>query len=292
MDTNTRNYKKVFLITIIGVAVVWLGGNSLVYALAGLNVTYSPTNSAIIPAAAIVTDTHKKEIEAMQHTLDSIVARNSSMDVAVSVVDLRTGASYDHGVEAPFGAASTIKVLSAALYLHKVEQGTATLSKKLNGVSAQKQLEDMIEQSDNNAWKSINDYLGHPALMAYAKEIGMQQYNPEGHILTSHDLALLLAKLYNKQLLNETHTNQLLGYMKTATTQGYLAASVPTGATLYSKAGWLDDRFNEGSIVTSGSGSYVLVIFSKSHTATYDATAGKAVYKAINQAVTKALAAA
>src|SRR6185503_1210583 len=145
-----------------------------------------------------------------------IVNNSGEMEIGVAIYDLNSDKSYHYGVSEPFIAASTSKLLTASLFLHRVEAGQDSLSEAVGAGSAQYELSQMIEQSDNDAWQAFNDRLTHDGLLAYAQSIGITNYNPDDNTLSADDIALLLAKLYKNQLLNPQHTHLLLSYMQLA----------------------------------------------------------------------------
>jgi beta-lactamase class A len=174
------------------------------------------------------------------------------------------------------------------MYLHGVQAGKYTLSQSVGGYSARYQLQQMIELSDNTAWQNLNDILTHDGLENYASSIGLSNYDPDQNTLTVNDISLLLGKIYKHQLLNTANTNLLLSYMQNANEGNYIAASIPAGVKVYHKAGWLVDRIHDAAIIDNGHHPYVLVIFTKDNSGTYDSTQGQQIFAAITTATTQA----
>lgn len=220
----------------------------------------------------------------MSASIQSAISGNSSMDVGVAIEDLNDGQHYVYGVTDPFVAASVGKLMTANLYLHDVEMGRYSLNKQLSYGSAKYELQQMIEQSDNQAWEDFNTLLTHTALNSYATSIGISNYDPHQNTLTPNDIALLLGKFYKGQLLNQSDTQLLLSYMQSANETAYIVASVPDGVKVYHKAGWLSDRVNDSAVIDNGKHPYVLVIFSKQKSGSYNAAAGQQLFAAITQA--------
>ncbi|MEK7626411.1 MAG: serine hydrolase [Patescibacteria group bacterium] len=209
-----------------------------------------------------------------------------NIQTSVAVVDLTNQKSYSYGTQAPFDSASVAKVVTATLFLHKVEQGKYSLSEKFGTETASEQLKAMIEDSDNTAWKLFNDELTHPELDSWARQNGMTSYTSDKNQMTSNDMASLLQKLYAKKLLNEQNTNLLLSHMKVSE-NSLISQYAPAGATVYRKAGWLSDRYHEATIVDNGKHPYVLVIFSKTSAEVYPSGTGKGMYKSIVDVTTR-----
>ena len=225
---------------------------------------------------------------AMASQINQVIQSYPGMDIGVAIQDLNSGKSYHYGVSEPFLAASVSKLLTATLFLHQVEQGQQTLSEPVGGYTAQYELQQMIEQSDNDAWQNLNDLLSHDTLQNYADSIGFTNYDPDQNTLTVDDISMLLGKIYSGALLNQSHSQLILNYMKDANYDSFIPASVPAGVKVYHKAGWLDDRFHDAAIIDNSKHPYVLVIFTKDTTGTYDTTVGHQIFDAITQATTKA----
>ncbi len=214
------------------------------------------------------------------------VINNSNLEVGVSIIDLTNSQRYDYGLgDTEYIAASTTKLLSASLFLHDVEQGQDSLSQPLGDSTAQAEMQKMIVISDDDAWEDFNNLLGHPALLQYARSLGMNSYDPDNNTITSDDLALLLERLYQGKLLNTQHTNLLLGYMAKADYTQYIGAVIPSGVKFYHKIGFLDDRVMDAAIIDNGRHPYVLVIFTKDPSGdSYNQTEGAEVFHDITTA--------
>jgi len=231
------------------------------------------------PKPKKVTDT-----SALKADLTKII-KKYPYDSSVSVVDLNSGTLVQAGDSYPFVAASTTKLLTALLYFNNVEAGQLGLNDDISGKPAKEQLELMINKSDNNAWASLNNELSKQSLEAYAHKNGFQSYNAEKNTINSNDMAQLLAKLYNKQLINSDHTSLLLSWMQNTSEETFIPPAVPKENKLYHKAGYLNDRIHDAAIIDNGSAPFVLVIYSKSYSATYDASIGKKLFNQVTSNV-------
>lgn len=221
----------------------------------------------------------------MASQINQIIA-GSSLEIGVSIIDISNDKHYQYGLgSTDYEAASTTKLLSAALFLHNVEQGQASLGQPLGDATAQTEMQKMIVISDDDAWVAFNGLLGHPALLQYARSLGMNSYDPDNNVISSDDLALLLTRLYQHKLLNTQHTNLLLAYMAKADYPQYIGGAVPAGVKFYHKIGYLDDRIMDAAIIDNGRHPYALVIFTKDPSGTgYDQTAGQQVFHDITNA--------
>ena len=221
--------------------------------------------------------------------INSVINTYPDMDIGVSIEDLNNDQRYHYGISNPFIAASISKVLTATLFLHEVQLGQQTLNEDVDGYTARYELQQLIEISDDNAWANLNDLLTHNALSSYAQQIGLQNYDPDQNTLTVDDISLLLAKLYEGELLNAADTKLLITYLHDANYDNWIVASVPAGVKVYHKIGFLDDRVHDAAIIDNGKHPYVLVIFTKTDDdSDYDDTEGHQIFAAITTASVQA----
>lgn len=206
-------------------------------------------------------------------------------DTSVSILDLNSNTLIQVGDSYPFIAASTTKLLTALLYLSDVEAGKASLDTAMAGKPARQQLQLAINQSDNDALLKLNNHLGKDRLAVYAQSRGLKSYDVQRNTITSDDMAQLMAYLYNRQLLNEEHTKLLLSWMKNTSEERFIPPSVPQSMNVYHKAGYLPDRVHDAGIIDNGSTPFVIVIYSKSYTPSYDYLLGQKLYKEVTSQV-------
>jgi hypothetical protein len=123
--------------------------------------------------------------------------------------------------------------------------------------------------------------MSHEELAAYAQKIGFTDYDPDRNTVTPGNIAKLLSNFYQRRLLNEVNTNLLLSYMERAKEVPYISDVAPAGVKVYHKPGYLTDRIHDATIIDNGDRPYVLVIFTKSHTSTYNTAAGTDIFTTI-----------
>lgn len=203
----------------------------------------------------------KQKADRFEAQIQSLIAANPTDSLSVAVTSdsqpLKTIGSTD-----TFDGASTAKLLTAADYLHHVEQGTASLQRRIDGQTAQHWLQIMLVNSDDTAWAELNGYLTHDDLANYADSIGFTKYDPDTNNFTARDVASLLQQLYAGKLLNPVHRSQMLNYLSRANYRQFIVAAVPAGDSVYHKVGWDGDTINDGAVMTNGQKYVVLVIFS------------------------------
>lgn len=195
--------------------------------------------------------------------VNEIIAQNPGIDISVTAIDANTSTSYNFGIQDNFAGASTTKVLTAAAFLHQVEEGTHSLNEALGSSTAQQQIKQMINRSNNDSWALLNKAVGYANLEAYAKSIGASSYQWSGNIITAGDEALILKKLYKRELINEEHTSLVLSYMQNTNNEDMIPVVVPAGATFYHKYGQLEDRLHDAAIIDFKDQPIILVIYTK-----------------------------
>jgi beta-lactamase class A len=220
--------------------------------------------------------------------IERILAANTNLAIGISMIDLTTGQDYSYGESGDFTAASITKLITASMFLHEVEAGNTSLNDTIGDDSAVQHLERLIVESDNDSWQALDAVLTTKGLQAYADSLGLASYEARTNTVSSTDIASLLGRLYQNKLLNTQHTQLLLSYMARASQADYIVAAAPSGAHVYHKAGWLEDRLHDAAIIDDGTHAYALVIFTKSYDDDYDYVAAKPLFASITQAANQA----
>ncbi|MCO4257232.1 serine hydrolase [Pseudarthrobacter cellobiosi] len=219
--------------------------------------------------------------------IDAIIGANSQYQVGVALMATGCGDVHQYGVEEPFEAASTAKILTAAACYHLVEEGSASLDDPLGAFTSDFQIQAMVQDRNNESWSLLMDAVGLSELSEYAASIDVT-YDPEVNTLSTADMAHILAELFEGMLPDQEHTEQLLSYMQDTNYENLLPAAVPDGVTVFHKYGLLDDELHDAAILSMSSGSYVLVVFTKGADLS-DIPERTVVIQEITKAVTAAL---
>ena len=215
--------------------------------------------TAAFPSSAPTSAPNSISLDA---AINGVLADNSQYQVGVALLDLNSGALKQYGVEEPFEAASTAKVLTAVAYYMLVEAGDASLDDPMGDYTAGFQLQEMVQDSDNDSWALLSDAVGHARLQADAAAMGVS-YDPEENTLTTAGMARILADLYGGKLLNQEHTEQLLSYMQETNNEDLIPAALPDGVSVFHKYGLLDDELHDAAILATATRSVVLVVYTK-----------------------------
>ncbi len=201
----------------------------------------------------------------LTNQINTILSQNTDIVFGVSIRYVNSGDVYDYGNTGAMTAASVTKVLTAVDYLKQVELGKRSLDTIMaNGQTAQANIEDMIVVSDNDAWHVLNENLTYTQLQQYAHSIGLASYDYTDNTISSHDTAQLFGDLYERKLINESNTQLLLSYMERANYRDLIIPAVPTYDTTYHKAGEYLENLNDAAVITNGTDTVVLSIYTKS----------------------------
>ena len=225
---------------------------------------------------------------ALASRLGAIISQNPDLDISISLTDLQTGARYHYGETASYDAASMIKLITAADFLHHVENGDMSLDAEYGDDTGQNQLQKMIVDSDNTAWSDLENAVTLDDQQSYAASIGLSSYQVDSNVISSNDINLLLEKLCDHRLLDASNTNLLLGYMKQANYRDYIVAAIPADIEVYHKVGLLDDRLLDAAIIKQGNRSYILSIFTKAEDGSYDFSRGSTLFGDITRVTLQA----
>lgn len=202
----------------------------------------------------------KRKIAIFSTQLSALLVANPADTIGVATASTNDSVQ-SYGVGDPFDGASDGKLLTAADYLHHVEQGTASLNQDIDGQTAEYWLNIMLVNSDDNAWAELNEYLTHDDLENYAGTIGFNDYDPNINTFLPSDTARLLQQLYSGQLLNNADRSLMLDYLAQANYRTYIVPAVPKDDMVYHKIGLDDDEVNDAAIITNGQKYLVLAIF-------------------------------
>lgn len=108
---------------------------------------------------------------ALDSEINQIISNNKDITFGISIQYLNTGQVHNYGVTEAMTAASVTKVLTAVDYYKQVELGHKKLDTVMsNGQTAQRNIEQMIVVSSNDAWHTLNEDLTYQQLHRF-KEV-------------------------------------------------------------------------------------------------------------------------
>jgi beta-lactamase class A len=201
-----------------------------------------------------------EDARALDARIEEIIDDAEDYEVGVAVADLPDGDLRILGDESPFFAASTAKVLTAAAFYHLVETGERSLEELLGAYDAESHIEAMVNESNNESWLLLMQSIGYPGLIEYATSIGVV-YDPEENLLTTADMARVLAALSSGELLDATHTEQLLGHMQDTNNETLIPAGTDAGISVHHKYGQIDGFLHDAALLDYRGHTEALVIY-------------------------------
>ncbi len=184
------------------------------------------------------------------------------------VVDLATGASASLGASTSLSSASLYKLFVAYGVLAQVDAGTRELDEVVGstGLDVATCLERSITVSDNPCGEGLGTLIGWTALDATLAAEGyagtdLDRSTPGAtrQTTTAGDVALLLERLVDGDLLSTTSTDLLLGWLAGQQLNDEIPAGLPEGTEVAHKTGRLDDCVHDAGIVSAPEGDYLVV---------------------------------
>lgn len=184
---------------------------------------------------------------------------------AVAMVDLSDRGYSDvmYNADTQFTSASTYKIFVAYAMINDVETGRRTWSSAINGTTWDACLSRMIINSDNTCPEAYLASIGYSKFNEIVQSLGVSDktaFQPYDMRTTAGDLALVLQKLYQGELMSEENKSKLLGLMSRQVYRQGIPTGVGGAGVVYDKVGFMDDLLHDAAIVHSDAGDYVLVI--------------------------------
>ncbi len=186
-------------------------------------------------------------------------AKDHSGTFGISLIEMdgkKRRANYNGDQQ--FVTASTYKLLVAYSLLKRIDAGTKDWDSNADCFNK------MISLSDNACAESFLSSLGLSTVTKDINAIGLANSNfskAGGPYATANDLALLLGMLQSGQNFSSINRDRLI----TAMQKNIYRKGIPAGAggSVADKVGFMDDLLHDAAIVTSPTGTYVLVIMTK-----------------------------
>jgi beta-lactamase class A len=198
----------------------------------------------------------------LDREIAAILGEAGDYRVGIALADVPGDTTRTFGDQDPFFAASTAKIITAAAYYHRVETGEARLDEPLGDYDAAFQLRAMVNASSNDAWLLLMDAVGYAEITAYASSLGVQ-YVPEENLLTAADMAVVLRQLSAGELLDETHTAELLGYMQDTNEEDLIPAGSRPDVMVQHKYGQVGGELHDAALLTYKDSTVALVIYTE-----------------------------
>ena len=189
----------------------------------------------------------------------------NSTTTAVTMIDLsdQGNSTVNYNADAQFTSASTYKIYVAYAMIHDVETGRRNWSSLINGTTWETCLSRMIVNSDNTCPEIYLSSIGYSRFNEIVQSLGVSEqtvFEPYDMRTTAADLALVLRKLYQGELMSDENKNKLLDLMRQQVYRQGIPAGIGDNGVVYDKVGFLDSLLHDAGIVHTDHGDYVLVV--------------------------------
>lgn len=204
---------------------------------------------------------------------------------AVSIYDLNNSDSFGLNEDQLFPGASVMKVLVGTSFLRGVDQGIYKLSQPLGSATADYQLQQMVNQSNNYSWDFFNNLLGFSLEQQTVTNLGINGIAVNQNKMSTRGTEELLLKLYNGQALTTASRDKLFGYMQNTEDENRISTAIPSGVTFYHKTGYYLGAINDAAIVIHPKNPFILVIFTDDETGHFAEKVRFSSFKIVTQKV-------
>lgn len=221
----------------------------------------NPESKKVTPTVVSSRLNIKNQDELIRRIKNLFTETSPDIEVGISVYDLKTDLSYGYNDSLPQHAASVSKILTAIYLLQKVQAGEIKFSDELGTYNIEFNLKQMVNQSNTISWEMIDDLLGIRPQQRFAKSLGLNSVNFQDNLMSPNDAAVLFAKLYKGELLEENYQRMLFSYMQNTETENLIAPAIPDNIPLYHKSGLYEGEVHDVAIIDHPEHPFVLAIF-------------------------------
>jgi len=211
--------------------------------------------------------------DALQDIVNKAVQKNTTklhLTVVYPKENLRAG----HNDQKPVVAASLYKLFVAYEVYHQVDDNKLNLNDRLSEVAVGKTINEclklMITVSDNDCGKALGLKVGWAFLDKRLREEGypatvLNNYDSAGEIngdkyTSASDVAKLLVRLYNKELLSPNSSTAFIDLLKQQKVRDRLPRGLPAGTVMANKNGELYGYMHDAGVVYGAKAEYIIVL--------------------------------
>ncbi len=229
--------------------------------------TVGLSDTVILTKTQIPVNIQKRDDETLKKFSDTVSSLSGIY--AFTVVDLQSGDIYGLNEFETMQAASLIKLPVMAFLLKTADEGKINLdssyilknSDKTAGsgslagspegtiVTYRRLLQYMGHESDNTAFKIIENYFGDDSINEFIQSIGMKKTDITTNMTSPSDIALLLQKIYEGRLLTTKSKDFLFEVLTKTIYEDYLPKGVPSDIRVSHKFGAEVHVLNDAGIV-------------------------------------------
>jgi beta-lactamase class A len=246
------------------------------------------------------------KVQGLEKVVKPIVT-NESGTYAIGIKNLKNGDEYYLNENKQFETASLYKLWIMATVFQKIEQGNLSLDQTLSanvedlnqafGIDDEdaELTEGVISNTVEGALSkmvTISDNYSALLLSANVRLTNVSQFLKDNNFSSSSvgtppksnvvDIMSFYEKLYDKKLVSEDASNQMLELLKQQAINDRIPKYLPDGTVVAHKTGELDGVKHDAGIVFSKKGDYIIVLMSdtndQTHAAEVEANISKAVW--------------
>lgn len=186
------------------------------------------------------------------------LAQKNAGVYSVYIFDLNKNTGFGINESTIFTAASVNKIPVLAALYYEAQKGTIDLDRRITlqasdiqdfgtgtlryqgpgGVYSLKTLAQlMMEKSDNTAVYVLITVIGESRIQTLVNSWGLTQTDIKNNKTSPLDMALLLTKMYKRQIANEALTAEMIGFMDGSDFENRLPALLPKDVKVFHKIG-------------------------------------------------------
>jgi len=125
----------------------------------------------------------------------------------------------------------------------------------------------MIKQSDNTAaYILANHIIGYQRLKKIVADWGLAQTDMVINKTSNQDIATLFRMIYEEKIAGPAYTKEMLSFLKDTDFENRLPKNLPENVTAYHKIGTETGIFHDAGIITDGTVTYYIGIFTNGET--------------------------
>lgn len=179
----------------------------------------------------------------------------------VYIKNLKTGETYGYNQNLKFETASLYKLWIMGAVFEKISKGELS-----NSSSNQQAIEKMITLSDNDSASLLVNEVGNSSIDGFLSEYKFLSSSFENTpTSTPEDIGLFFNRLYHGEIVSPTYSLKMIDILKKQTINDRLPKYLPDEVTVAHKTGELDEYKNDGGIVSTNKGDYVIIVMSKTN---------------------------
>lgn len=258
--------------------------------------TYGTSKEIVSPIVSGVLHEAQGAIETVLHlgrkrSLQEITEQSffdSPYTYGVVVKNLNTGETYQTNQDKVFASASLYKLWVMATIMDRIQKGTlkesdvlkqdvAKLNEEFQIATEVAELKEgevtmtvgealtrMITVSDNYAALLLSERVRNSSIQRFLTDHGfIKSKLGEPPTTTAGETALFLEKLYNGDLADEAHTQEMIDLLKNQQLNNKIPRYLPDDSVVAHKTGELGEVTHDAGIVYGEGGDYIIVVLSQ-----------------------------